>query len=143
MAETNTSDKEIFRAIFLSQSFDNDTVDILMVSWRKGNFSNYSLYMSKWFKFASCDNFSPVEPPVQVALLAFLTSLVRQEKSSDQICMARSALLSVINQQQNVGFGNIPIAKRHMKGIFGINPIFSRFQFTRNVSSLFNYFHNM
>ena len=51
-----------------------------------------------------------MEPPVQVAL-AFLKPLVREGKSFNQICMARSAF-------QNVSFGNIPIAKRYMKGIF-------------------------
>ena len=85
-----------------------------MASWRKGSFSNYSQYMSKWFKFASSNKVSPVEPPVQVAL-AFLTSLVRHAKSFNQICIARRPLSSVINQQQNVSFGNIPIVKRYMK----------------------------
>ena len=69
---------------FLSQDFDNDTVDILMTSWRKGTFSSYSLRLSKWFKYASCNKVSPVEPPVQVAL-AFLTSLVREGKSFNKI----------------------------------------------------------
>ena len=125
-----------------SQGFDNDVADILMTSWRKGTFSNYSLYMNKWFNFASCNKVSPVEPPVQVAL-ASLISLVRQIKSFNQICMARSALSSVINQQQNVSFGNIPIVKRYMKGIFENNPTLPKFQFTWNVSLLFNYFRNM
>ena len=57
--------------------------------------------------------------------------------------MARSALSSVINQQQNVSFGNIPIVKRYMKGIFENNPTLPKFQFTWNVSLLFNYFRNM
>ena len=57
--------------------------------------------------------------------------------------MARSALSSVINQQQNVSFGNIPIVKRYMKGIFESNPTLPKFQFTWNVSLLFNYFRNM
>ena len=127
---------------FLSQDFDNDTVDILMTSWRKGTFSNYSLYMNKWFNFASCNKVSPVEPPVQV-VLASLISLVRQIKSFNQICMARSALPSVINQQQNVSFGNIPIVKRYMKGIFENNPTLPKFHFTWNVSLLFNYFCNI
>ena len=96
MSETNTSDRESIREVFLIQGFDNDTVDILMTSWRKGNFSNYSLYLSKWFKFASCNKVLSVEPPVQVAL-AFLKPLVREGKSFNQICMARSALSSVIN----------------------------------------------
>ena len=51
--------------------------------------------MSKWSKFASSNKVSPVEPPFQVAL-TFLTSLVRQGKFFNQICMARSALSSVI-----------------------------------------------
>ena len=127
---------------FLSQDFDNDTVDILMTSWRKGTFSNYSLSMNKWFNFASYNKVSPVEPPVQVAL-ASLISLVRQIKSFNQICMARSALPSVINQQQNVSFGNIPIVKRYMKGIFESNPTLPKFHFTWNVSLLFNYFCNI
>ena len=113
-----------------------------MASWRKSTFSSYSLYLSKWFKFASCNKVSPVEPPVQVPL-AFLTSLVREGKSFNQICMERSALSSVINQQQNVSFGNIPIVKRYMKGIFENNPTLPKFQFTWNVSLLFNYFRNM
>ena len=49
VVETNTSDREGVREVFLIQGFDNDTVDILMASWRKGTFSNYSLYMNKWF----------------------------------------------------------------------------------------------
>ena len=57
--------------------------------------------------------------------------------------MVRSALSSVINQQQNVSFGNIPIVKRYMKGIFENNPTLPKFQFTWNVSLLFNYFRNM
>ena len=73
VVETNPSDRENFREVFLSQSFDDDTVDILMASWRKGTFSNYSLYISKLVKFASCNKVSPVEPPFQIAL-AFLTS---------------------------------------------------------------------
>ena len=97
VVETNTSDREGVREVFLIQGFDNDTVDILMTSWRKGTFSNCSLYMSKWFEFALFSKVSPVEPPVQVALV-LLTSLARQEKSLNQICMARSALSSVINQ---------------------------------------------
>ena len=47
VVETNTSDRESLRERFLSQGFDNDTVDILRANWRKDTFSNYSLYMSK------------------------------------------------------------------------------------------------
>ena len=71
VVETNTSEREGVTEVFLSQGFHNDTVDIFMESWRNVIFSNYSLYMSKWLNFASCNKVSPVETPVQVAL-AFL-----------------------------------------------------------------------
>ena len=99
VAETDTSDKEGFREVFLRQGFDNDTADILMASCRKSPFPSNSLYMSKWFEFASCNKVSPVELPIQFAL-AFLTSLVRQGKSFNQICVARSALPSVITSSK-------------------------------------------
>ena len=71
VVETNTSEREGVAEVFLSQGFHNDTVYIFMESWRNVIFSNYSLYMSKWLNFASCNKVSPVETPVQVAL-AFL-----------------------------------------------------------------------
>ena len=49
----------------------------------------------------------------------------------------------MVNQQQNVSFGNISIFKRYMKEILEDNPTFLKFQFTWNVSLLFDYFHNM
>ena len=142
VTETNTSDTAGVRKIFLSHGFDNDTVDILMASWRKGTFCNHSLYMIKWFKFSSCNKVSPVEPPVQVAL-AFMTLSVKQEKSFNQIFMVRSALSSVINQEQNNRYGNTPIVKKYMKGIFKNNPTLPNFQFKGNVSLLFKSFHNI
>ena len=48
--------------------------------------------------------------------------------------MARSALSTVINRQQNVSFANITIVKRYMKRIFANNPTLPKLQFTWNVS---------
>ena len=57
--------------------------------------------------------------------------------------MTRCALSSVINQQQNVSFGNIPIVKSSIKGISEMNPTLPKFQFTWNVFLHFHYFRNM
>ena len=99
--------------------------------------------MSNWFKFAPCNKISPVELPIQV-VLAFLTSLVRQGKSFNQILMARSALSSAINQQQNVSFGGTPIVKRNLKKKYlKKNTTLPKFQCTWSVFLLFNSFCNM
>ena len=42
MADTNTPDGEGVKEVFLSQGFGNNTVAILMASWRKDTSSNYS-----------------------------------------------------------------------------------------------------
>ena len=72
VVETNTSDRESLREVLSIQKLDNDTVDILTASWRKDNFSNYSLYISKWYKFPSCNKVSLVEPPVPGVLIKFV-----------------------------------------------------------------------
>ena len=57
--------------------------------------------------------------------------------------MTRCALSSVINQQQNVSFGDIPIVKSSVKEISEMNPTLPKFQFTWNVFLHFHYFRNM
>ena len=72
-----------------------------------------------------------------------MASLARQRKSYHQIFIERNELSSVINQQQNISLGNIPIVKRYMKGVFENNPTLPKIHFTWNVFLLFNYFRNM
>ena len=57
--------------------------------------------------------------------------------------MARSALSSAINQQQNVSFGGTSIVKRNLKKIFENNTTLPKFQCTWSVFLLFNSFRNM
>ena len=44
MVETNISDREGVREVFLSQGYGNDTVDILRANWRKST-SNLNLHL--------------------------------------------------------------------------------------------------
>ena len=48
VTKSNTSDREGVREVFFSQDFNNDAADILMASWRKGSFSDYSV---NWLRF--------------------------------------------------------------------------------------------
>ena len=80
-----------------------------------------SQHINEWFTFFMVNNISPVETPTQVAL-AFLTSLVKKGKLYNQICTPRSALISIITQQNNILFGYLPIVKRYIKGVPKKNP---------------------
>ena len=68
MAEKNTTDKKGVREVFLSQGFYNDTLEILLESWKKTAISIYSLYTIKWFKFASCNLNLKFVSPVRLTL---------------------------------------------------------------------------
>ena len=57
--------------------------------------------------------------------------------------MVKSALSSMINQQENVCLDNTRIVKRYIKGIFENNPTLSKFQFTWSSSLVCNSLSHM
>ena len=97
-------------------------------------FSHHLLLQVSWKKFQIVDmsdrlNFK--KSFVQFVFNIFFDSFRFMQAKS---FMARTALSSVIHQQQNVSFGNTPIIKRYMKGIFENNPTLPK-----NVSLIFSF----
>ena len=127
--KTHSSNMEGIREVILSSSFDPDTFEIVISSWRQGTTSNFYQYINKWFIFSMVSNISPAEPPTQIAL-DFPTSLIKKEKSCNQICTARSALASIISPQNNILFGHLHIVKRYVTGVL------KRIQLSQNTISL-------
>ena len=87
----------------------------------------------------------PYQPTLQNGI-AFLTYLFNKKGYSyNQIAMARSALSSVIAMQTPCGstFGQHPIVKRLVKGIFETKPVFPRYNTVWDVNQLFTFFRNL
>lgn len=109
-----------------------------MQSWRTGTVAQYRPYVELWIKFASprCDCFAP--PAKEV--VEFLCDLHKKEYTYNQICMARSAVSSVVSAGSDLTIGKHPLVKRFMKGLFELNPQFPKYKFIWDVSILFRYF---
>ena len=109
-----------------------------MQSWRTGTVSQYKPYIELWVKFASprCDYFAP--PATEV--VEFLCDLHRRKYTYNQICMARSAVSSVVSSGSEMTIGKHPLVKRFMKGLFELNPQFPKYKFVWDLSILFRYF---
>ena len=56
---------------------------------------------------------------------------------------ARSAISSMIRPLENKTFGQIPIVKRFMKGVFELRPTFPRISVVWDVNILFDYFRSL
>ena len=108
--------------MYKEQGFNQDTVSILMQSWRTSTKNQYRPFLKRWLKYAQDNNFSPCNPNIQEPL-SFLTELFKEGLSYNQINTASSALSSLINYG-NVSFGKTPVVKRFMKGVFESRPFF-------------------
>ena len=113
-----------------------------MTSWRKGTKSEYQTYINKWGRFcrtANCDFFDP-----QITnIVDFLTNLFHSGLSYSAINSARSALSALCQTNNNtIPFGQHPLVKRFMKGIFELRPSFPRYKSIWDVNIVFNHLRN-
>ena len=111
----------------------------MMASWREGTKAQYDTYIRKWSVFCKKVKCDLVTPPVPIAI-DFLASLFDAGLSYASINTARSALSSVLLiENSKIPFGQLPLVKRFMKGIFELKPSLPRYRTVWNVSTVFNY----
>ena len=111
----------------------------MMASWREGTKVQYDTYIRKWVDYCKQAKCDLVSPPVSVAF-DFLTSLFDTGLSYSSINTASSALSSVlVIENSKMPFGQLPLVRRFMKGIFELRPSLPRYPTVWNVSTVFNY----
>ena len=106
--QTKNSYMSVVREHYRSQGLTEDTVDLLMNSWRSGTKEQYDIYLREW-----CSHFRKKGEPFQPTLhkgIEFLTHLSDNGYTYHQIAMARSASSSVIVMENHCGvtFGKHP-----------------------------------
>ena len=92
-----------------------------------------------WNCFALDMGIDPTTPPMHYAL-SFLQNLYDENHGYWQINTACSALSAVVDTHTNISFGNLPVVKRFMKGIFQLIPSFPKYSFVWDVNKVFNFF---
>ena len=122
-----------------SQGHSEASIKIILASWRTGTNSQYQSYFNKWQKFCEqhkCDSISPL----LTLAVDFLATLYDSGLSYSSVNTARSALSSLLQLSNvNVPFGQLPVVKRFMKGLYELRPSFPRYQSIWNVSTVLNY----
>ena len=107
---------------FSQYGLSASSLDIIMAAWRDSTKKQYATHIKKWLLYCSANNCDPVNPPLATAL-DFLTSLYQQGLSFSSVNTARSALSSFCNfEGLDVAFGQLPLVKRFMKGVFQLRP---------------------
>ena len=83
--------------------------------------------------------------PTSIEAIEFLTYLFKQGHSHGQITAARSALSSIISLtiSADASFGNLPLVKRLMKGIYEVKPNLPKYRIICNVGTVFNCFRQI
>ena len=99
------------------RGFSTDTIDIILSSWREGTQSQYQSVAKKWFEFCEKNHCDVVSTPVPLAM-SFLSELFHSGLSYSYINTARSVLSSLLHVDSHIAFGQLPIVKRFMKGVF-------------------------
>ena len=137
--EAGTSHLSCVRERFLTSGISECSADIMMASWREGTKVQYDTYIRKWVDYCKQVKCDFVRPPVSVAF-NFLTSLFDAGLSYSSINTACSALSSVLLiENSKIPFGQLPLLRRFMKGIFEFRPSFPRYPTVWNVNTVFNY----
>ena len=119
--------------------FSTETIEIILSSWRPGTLSQYQGVYKKWSEFCSKNKCDVICPQLPLAL-SFLSDLFNDKMSYSYINTARSALSSlVIVKDTDVPFGQLPVVKRFMKGIFEKRPALPKYKAIWNVNVVFKF----
>ncbi|XP_071943241.1 uncharacterized protein [Antedon mediterranea] len=132
--ETTTAHMSCIRRSLLSKGFTSGTIEIILASWRAGTKVQYQTMANRWFEFCERKNCDIISPHVTLPL-EFLSDMFNSGLSYSSINTARSMLSSLFAVgQEYASFGQLPIVKRFMKGIFELRPSLLRYSWNVNVA---------
>lgn len=102
---------------------------VILNSGRGTTQKQYQVYLKKWYSFCSKRGFDPCSVS-SVKALDFLAELFEQGLGYSALNTARSALSQVLPPQAGVPFGELPLTKQFMKGVFQEKPSLPRYTVT-------------
>lgn len=138
--EVGTSHLFSIRQQLIALGISPSSADTIMSSWRDGTKAQYQTYISKWTTFCSVNDCNFFNPSIPMAI-GFLQGLFDQGLSYNSINTARSALSALLQiKETTVPFGQLPLVKRFMKGVFELRPSFPRYDNIWDINKVFTFF---
>ena len=99
------------------------------------------IWYTKWIAFCT-EHDVDIFTPTFAEALDFLASLFQNKASYSTINTVRSALSSFLLFGKEMPFGELPIVRRFMKGVYELRPTFPKHKEIWDVKILFYYFHH-
>ncbi|XP_068710610.1 uncharacterized protein [Montipora foliosa] len=111
---------------------------VILKSWRGSTQKQYQVYLQKRYHFCSKRGFDPCSVPPMKAL-DFSAELFEQGLGYSTLNTARSALSQVLPPEAGVSFGDLPLIRQFMKGVFQEKPSLPRYTVTWDPALLLNF----
>lgn len=134
----------LIRRIYKDKGFSEKATNIVLQSWRESSRKQYDTHIRKWLLFCTERETDPVQPTIATAV-EFLTMLYDNGLSYSSINTARCALSAILDMSMSLScsFGEHPMVKRFMKGIFQVRPQLPRYSKTWDVSIVLQHIKSM
>ena len=113
-----------------------------MAAWRKSTRAKYTVYLNKWFKFASQRNINPLSTKYS-NIITFFTKLYKDGLGYSAINTARSAINQFISICSGTDYGSCKILNRFMKGIFELRPALPKYDRIWDVQKVLDYLEQL
>ena len=116
----------LIRTSLHTQGLPENTLKVIMASWRESTQKQYAGHLQKWQLFCHRRQVDVFSPPITEVLL-FLTELYDTGASYSTLNSARSALSTIVTLPGNISVGSHPLVVRFLKGVFQSRPALPKY----------------
>ena len=133
-----TDGMSCIRKFYESRGISSDAVSVIMSSWRKSTATQYETYFKKWNSFCCRREINPLCVS-EITAIEFLYELFSHDHSYSSLNTARSALSTILWNDNGLTIGKYPSVKRFLKGVFETRPPLPRYIATWDVNIVLCY----
>ena len=120
-------------------NLSSGVLDLIMKSWSEGMTKQYAPHLRRWFSLCIENGLQPLNAVVTSGA-QFLTQCFRKTSCEySSVNTARSALSSILPAVNGFTFGEQPLIKMLLQGMFKERPIFPRYTVTYDVKHVLYY----
>lgn len=94
---------------------------------RPSTYRQYYCYIADWHKYSSVHNIDPIMPSIPEAVNFLETIRSERKLGYNAMNTARSALASILQLPHGASFGQDPLVRTYMKGVYQLTPPVPRY----------------
>ena len=127
----------------MSKDISVEAKDIISKSWSLGTSKQYSVYLNRWFSYCQQKDICPTDYSI-IEGINFLTEIFYSDSLGySAMNTARSALSAIMINESGLSFGNNPLVKRLLRGMFNVRPSIPKHVVTYDVDIVLCYLKSL